>query len=174
VSFLLLTLYKHPSGAILDPELVIRALRAYFPEAEVLPGDQLAAEADRAEAFLADRFRANPEAPARRVVASLRRKAETYGPAYAFRIARPGGSPIRGTARRYDLIFLFDEPLSPEFRQRVLTFLKSFGVGRLEDATSEKPQSEVLCDMPGPRAGEEHVGPAVIMPHCQNRDTGAA
>jgi hypothetical protein len=84
MAFLNLTRYQHPSGLAFDPDKVIQRVKAEFREATVLPGDQLAEEARRAEDRLGHQLKENPEGPARRVVESLRRKAEAYGPAYAF------------------------------------------------------------------------------------------
>lgn len=169
MSFLELNLFKHPSGAELDPGAVIPRLRAAFPEAEVLPGDQLAAEARRAEAFLAKELQANPNSPARWILESLRRKAQTYGPAYAFRISTEGGKVIKGNARRFNVTFLFDEPLPEDLRQRLIDFLTSFGVGKVKASTNDKRQSEVLCDMPGDACSDNGLPPsaAVVRPGGQ-------
>ena len=48
MGFLNLNLYGHPRGVSFDPEAVLRKVREQFPEATVLPGDQLAEQARRA------------------------------------------------------------------------------------------------------------------------------
>jgi hypothetical protein len=154
MAFLNLGLHKHPSGLAFDPEKVIQRVRAAFPEATILPGDQLAEETRRAEEALAQQLKDNPDGPARRVVESLRRKAEAYGPAYAFRMPVLGGAEVKGLARSVNVQFLFDEPLPEEVRRRLTEFLRSLGVGRLENSGDDK-ESRVLCDLPGPGRPEE-------------------
>src|SRR4051812_841117 len=68
--FLVLNLYHHPSRVAFDPVKVIDKARRAFPEAEFLPGDQAAAEVERAEGFLADKLRSDPNGPASKVIAS--------------------------------------------------------------------------------------------------------
>jgi hypothetical protein len=135
MGFLKLNTYGHPSGAVFDPDLVIRKVQEAFPETVVSPGDQLVLAAERAEAGGA----------ARSVVETLRRTAQAHGPAYAFTIPIPGGS-LQGRARRYDVAFLFDEPLPEEWRSRLIEFLTSLGVGKLEASTTAR-QVEVLSDL---------------------------
>jgi hypothetical protein len=149
MGFLNLTLYKHLSRMAFEPDKVIERVKAAFPAVTVLPGDQLAEEVKRAEAFLAEELKQNPTGPARRVIESLRRKAQTYGPAYAFHLPAPGGGQIKGLARSVGVEFHFDDSLPQETRQRLIEFLKSLGVGKLECSTPDR-QSEVLCDLPGP------------------------
>ena len=149
MGFLDLNLYEHPSGVAFDPAKVVRKAKAYFPEATFLPEDQMAAEAQRAEALLAEGLKADPGGPASKVVQSLQRKAISYGPAYAFLIPSKEGKPIRGLARSVNVQFLFDEPPPEETRNRLLGFLRSLGVGRLKASTSESRQSELLDDLRG-------------------------
>ena len=145
-----LNLYRHPSGVAFDPDKVLHKARAFFPEADMLPGDQLANEVQFAERFFAQELASDPTSSARYVIGSLRRKAQSYGPAYAFVIPRQDGSPIRGLARSVNVQFLVDEPLSEGMRDRLLGFLRSLGVGRLEVCTGGARQFEVLCDLRGP------------------------
>jgi hypothetical protein len=152
LGFLDLNLYEHPSGVAFDPEKVIGKAKASFPEATFLPEDQLAAEARRAEVFFAAELQADPHGPASKVVRSLQRKARSYGPAYAFFIPQKEGKPIRGLARSVNAQFLFEEPLPEETRDRLLEFLRSLGVGRLEASTNDARQSEVLDDLRGESA----------------------
>src|SRR5438105_4884013 len=119
MAFLNLSLYGHPSGASFDPEVVLRKVRAAFPEATFIPGDRAAAEVESAKKILARDLQENPEGPARTVVESLRRKALAYGPAYAFQIPYEGGKPIQGLARRVNVQFLFDESLPEMMRHRL-------------------------------------------------------
>jgi hypothetical protein len=139
MGFLKLNVYGHPSGAVFDPDRVIQKVKERFPETKVVPGDQLALSAERAAAGGA----------ADQVVATLRRTAQSYGPAYAFEIPIPGGRSIHGRARRYDISLLFDDPLPEELRSRFIEWLKSFGVGKLE-ASTETSQTEILCDLGRP------------------------
>lgn len=143
MGFLNLNLYEHPSGAAFDPDAVIRKVGAHFPEATVAPGDQLALRAQHAESVAPQ---LSPEG-ASTVVETLRRNARSYGPACAFTIPLPEGDFVRGLARSVNVQFLFNDPLPEEMRERLVTFLKSLGVGRLEASTNDARQSEVLCDL---------------------------
>jgi hypothetical protein len=138
VGFLKLNVYGHPSDAVLDPGTVVQRVEEEFPETTVLPGDQLARSAERAQALGA----------ADQVVDTLRRNSTLYGPAYAFEIPIREGEVLRGRARRHDVTFLFDKPLPEELRQRLLAFLRSFGVGKIE-ASTETRGMEVLFDLGG-------------------------
>ncbi len=149
MGFLNLSLYQHPSGKSFDPNKVVRKVKAAFPEARVLPGDQLAAEVRRAEVALAPQLREAPAGPALRVVESLRRKASAYGPAYAFDVPVPGGGTVRGLARSTNVQVLFDDPLPGDIHCRLTEFLMSLGLGRLEASTSAG-QRQIVCDLAGP------------------------
>jgi hypothetical protein len=128
MGFLKLNVYGHPLGASLDPDQVIQKVTESFPEARVVPGDQLTLSAERATA----------EGAADHVVATLRHNAQSYGPAYAFEIPLPDGRSIQGRVRRYDVALLFDEPLPEELRSRFIDWLKSFGVGQVEASTDTR------------------------------------
>lgn len=146
MEFLDLNLYRHPSGVAFDPAAVIEKVKGSFPEAILLPGDQLAKRAEHAES-VAGRLGLDT-API--IVETLRRNARAYGPAYAFQIPQPGGKPpIQGLARSVNVQFLFEEPLPEETRNRLIAFLRSLGVGRLEASREGERQSEVLDDLRG-------------------------
>jgi hypothetical protein len=149
MAYLVLSLYQHPSGASFNPEAVIEKAKAFFPEATFVPGDRSTAEVQFAESFFARELQAKPEGSARKVVESLRRKAKTYGPTYAFRIPVAEGGEIRGLARRVTVEFLFDDSLPEPMRRRLLAFLRSLGAGRLQASTREKNQIEILWDLGG-------------------------
>lgn len=144
-----LNLYRHPSGLAFDPRKVVQKLAKWFPEATFAPGDQAAAEVERAKSFFARELQADPESPARKVVESLRRKARNYGPSYAFVIPLEDGGPIRGCARSVGVTFLSEGPLREPTRTRLIEFLKSLGVGRIEVSTGDQRQFEVLYDLRG-------------------------
>ena len=137
--FLKLNAYGHPRGAVFDPDFVIQNVKERFPETTVMPGDQLALSAKRAAA----------EGAADQVVATLRRNAQAYGPAYAFEIPFPGGRSIHGRARRYDVTLSFDEPLPEELQNCLIAWLRSLGVGQLE-ASTETAQLRLLDDREQP------------------------
>jgi hypothetical protein len=174
MGFIKLNLYRHGSGATLDPKEAARYLQGFFPEAAFKTGDQLALRAQDAESQFADELRDNPEGPARIVVETLWRNTKEFGPAYAFELPLGPATNLRGTVRRYDITFLFEEPLSAELQDRILAFLKSFGVGRLEIAPGATRQSDIICDMPGPLSLAGQFGQDVSLPHEQITDTGAA
>jgi hypothetical protein len=150
MGFLNLNLYGHPSRVAFDPSKVIDKAKAWFPEASFLPGDQAAAEVQWAEAALAKQIQADPGGPASKVLASLRRKARSYGPNYVFTIPLPEGEPVRGLARSVGVQFLFGDPLPEPVRRRLIAFLTALGIGRLEASTGDKRRHEVLCDLHGP------------------------
>lgn len=141
--FLELDLYEHPSGEAFKPEEVIQKLRAAFPEATVLPGDQLALRAQRAEAKA---HLLSPQS-ASVIVETLWRNARQLGPAYAFEIPTTAGCRVRGNARRYNVTFLSEGPLSPALHERILAFLKSLGAGWIRASTNDERQSELLLDL---------------------------
>jgi hypothetical protein len=162
MAFFDLNLYEHPSGAQFDPDAVIQKVKTCFPEATVLPGDQLALRAQHAE-----RIAAQLGSEGSRIVTdTLWRNAKLYGPAYAFRIPLAQGKHVEGLARRVNVQFLFEEPLSEGMRERLLEFLKSFGVGRLKASTDDEKQFEILCDLPGAPA---HPGEAVLYPSIHSQ-----
>jgi hypothetical protein len=136
MGFLKLNIYGHPSGAVLDPDQILQKVKEIFPETRVVPGDQLTLSAERAAAGGA----------AGQVVATLRRNAQSYGPAYAFEIPLPEGRSMQGRARRYDVTLLFDEPLPEELRNRFIEWLKSFGVGKVE-ASTDTAETAILWDV---------------------------
>jgi hypothetical protein len=151
MGFLNLTVYNHSSGLAFDPDKVIERVKESFPEAELIPGDQSQAEVQRAEAFLADKLQSEPlGGPASKIVASLKRKADVNGPSYAFRLPIHPGPAIDGLARIVGVQFLFPEPLLPEVRDRLVQFLTSLGVGRLEEAEPGTMDVKVVADFPGP------------------------
>jgi len=123
MAFMELNRFKDLDAGVFDPGLIIEQLRMAFPTVRVLPGDQLALQAQRAEEFGA----------ADLVVRTLRRNQQEYGPAYAFEISADGAQNIRGTARRYDVTFLFDHALSEAWHERLLSFLRTLGAGEVND-----------------------------------------
>jgi hypothetical protein len=141
MGFLRLTVYDHPSDAVFDPDAVLQKVQQEFPETVVLPGEQLTLAAEQAQA----------QEAAGHVVETLRRNARSYGPARAFRVPVPEGASVQGRVRRYDVAFLFDEPLPEALRHRLLHLLRSLGVGRLE-ASGQGRQIEILFDSAAPSA----------------------
>jgi hypothetical protein len=124
MGFMRLNRYGDPSGCVFDAAAVVEKARETLPGVRVLPGDPLALAAERAAALGA----------ADHVVRTLRRNQQDYGPAYAFEIDTEGPGTIQGRARRYDVTFLFADPLAEEWRQRLLDFLQGLGAGRIEEA----------------------------------------
>ena len=124
MGFIKLNRYGDPSGCVFDPAAVVEKARKTFTGVKVLPGDPLALSAERAAASGA----------ADHVVRTLRRNQQEFGPASAFEINTEGGTAIQGRARRYDVTFLFPDPLAEGWRQRLLDFLQGLGAGRIEEA----------------------------------------
>ena len=126
MGFLKLNRYGDPSGCVFDAATVVEKVQQQFPGVRVLPGDPLALAVERA----ADMGAAD------HVVRTLGRNQQDYGPACAFEIGIEGGKTIEGRARRYDVTFLFADPLAEEWRQRLLAFLQGLGAGRIEEAVA--------------------------------------
>jgi hypothetical protein len=126
MAFLKLNRYGDPGRGDFDPAAVIEKACQTFTDVHVLPGDALAMSAERASALGA----------ADHVVRTLRRNQQEFGPAYAFEIAIEGGGTIHGRARRYDVTFLFPDPLSEEWHERLLAFLQGLGAGRIEESVN--------------------------------------
>jgi len=124
MDFIKLNRYGDPCGCVFDPTEVVEKARQAFAGVQVLPGDPLALSVERAATLGA----------ADHVVRTLRQNQQEYGPARAFEISIDGKDMIQGRARRYDVTFLFADPLAEEWRQRLLEFLQSLGPGRIEEA----------------------------------------
>jgi hypothetical protein len=146
LSFIILDLNESEPRAELDPHQAIKRLQEWFPEATFLPGDQLARSVEHAEALLAGPTDGTMSGPERRVVESLRRKAILYGPALAFEIPVDSDRWIRGSARRVDITFNYDEPLPDALRNRLVEYLKTFGVGRIERSSEDGKSAELIFD----------------------------
>jgi hypothetical protein len=151
--FLELLLYRHPSGAILNPKQAVERLKHAFPEVEFQPGDQLELSVARLEQATAEERARNPASPLHNVLASERRKAQTFGPAYAFQFPDDAPRHLRGRVRPFDIAFLYDTPLDKAIQKRILAFLLSFGVGWIKQSVADSRQSEILHDLPGVETG---------------------
>ena len=128
MGFLKLNRFGDPSGAVFEPQTIIDKVCKAFAGVKVLSGDRLEEGADKA---------ANAGA-AEKVVQTLRRNQQAYGPAYAFEIPLDGNSTVQGRARRFDVTFLFPESLPQEWRDRLVAFLQDLGPGKLECADTSK------------------------------------
>ncbi len=129
MGFLKLNRYGDTSGLVFDPDVVVQKAREAFPKIKVVPGDQLALSTDRAAV----------EGAADHVVQALRRNQENYGPAYAFEIPLNAGEVIQGRARRYDVSFIFPDPLPEKWHKRLFAFLTGLGPGKMEAAETADP-----------------------------------
>jgi hypothetical protein len=146
MAFLTLSRTGFENGATFDPERVLEEVRRRFPGLEQLPGDQLADRVRRAETQFASQLAADPNAATTRVVASLRRQAEQYAPAYAFLIPLANRNPVRGVARRDYIQLIFDDDLLAETRKQLMTLLRSLGPGRLT-ASNPDGQGELIGEI---------------------------
>jgi hypothetical protein len=127
MGFIKLNRFGDPSDCVFDAAAVAEKVRQSFPHVRLLPGDPLAQSVECAAASGA------PE----HVVATLRRNQREYGPAGVFEIGIEGRETIEGRVRRYDVTFLFADPLTDEWRQRLLDFLRGLGAGRIEEAADK-------------------------------------
>lgn len=122
MGFIKLNRYGDPAGTAFDPEGVLQMIQGTFSNVKVLPGDQLALSTERAAA----------QGAADHVVQTLRRNKQAYGPAYAFEIPLEDGKIIEGRARRFDVTFLFGDPLPEDWCKRLRAFLHELGPGKIE------------------------------------------
>jgi len=138
MEWLQLYLYWHPSKASLDMDAVVKKLRADFPTLNVLPGDKWLEEIHRLEDLNASAV----------VLDNLRRRWKREGPRLAFEILQDGLPSIQGHLNRYVIVFHFDE-VSASSRERILSFLKFFGVGKIQTSQTGQKGIETLLDMTG-------------------------
>jgi hypothetical protein len=120
MSYIYINLSHQGTAAQLNPDEAIIRLQEHFPEAIVLPGDQLALGAQRTEQRL-DPNRAADRA----VVQKLWWDAQHSGPAYAFYIPAGTEPRIEGVIKRYQSDFQSDASVSPTMRARIVAFLRS-------------------------------------------------
>jgi hypothetical protein len=120
MAYLYINLFDHRDQGRLDPDEAVVRLQEQFPEAIVLPGDQLSLSARRAEHNL------DPANPANRAVAQkLCWDAQHLGPAYAFYIPAGPAARINGVVKRYQADFHCDAPIAEDMRARLIGFLRS-------------------------------------------------
>src|SRR5260370_38892146 len=93
----------------LDPDEAVVRLQEQFPEAIVLPGDQLSQSAHRAEQNL---DQANPAN--RAVVQKLWWDAQHLGPAYAFYILAGPAAPTDSRLKPHQADFHSEPPIAEE------------------------------------------------------------
>src|SRR5437016_5352769 len=103
MSYFYINLFDQRDRGGLKPDEAIVRLQEQFPEAIVLPGDQLASTAHRAEEEL---DQAKPAEHA--VVRKLWWDAQHLGPAYAFYIPAAPEGPIDGVIKRFQADFHSD------------------------------------------------------------------
>jgi hypothetical protein len=115
--------YSSDEVAVFDPEKVIARLRSDFPEADVDPTDQSAAEVERVRQFAKSHLDSDSEVQST-VLRQIQGKARRNGPVYSFELAG-----VTGTAGRYSISFVSDVEIEPSLRQRIVTFLESLKLG---------------------------------------------
>jgi hypothetical protein len=140
--YIYLNLFPQRERGQLDPDEAIVRLQECFPEAIVLPGDQLVLSAHRAEQNLDHTNPAN-----RTVVRKLWWDAQHLGPAYAFHVPAGPGPRIDGIIKRYQADFSGDSPLSETMHARILAFLRSLIPAEVDVEIGE--ESDVEAEMPG-------------------------
>ena len=74
----------------------------------------------------------------------LRSKQLSHGPTLAFRLATSEAAPIRGTFNRWGFTFTSDEAFGETTRLRIVTFLRSFGIGTTECYTIPDTDTSTL------------------------------
>ena len=141
MSYLYLNLFDpRGRGGELNPDEHIARLKRYFQEAIVLPGDQLALSARRAEEKL---DRANPADQA--VIRKLWWDAQHLGPAYTFQIPAGQNGPIKGVIKRYQADFHSDATISEGMRARIKAFLFSLIPAGISTEVCEESDEEVAA-----------------------------
>jgi len=162
MAFLWLYLHHHPSKATVDPGQVVQRLQAAFPGTVVFPGDRLAENVQRTDECskrLVAEGKISPEG-AELLTKSIQRQSQQYGPRFDFELPVQGQGPIRGYVHRYIINFDFDEEPPTVLWERLVGFLKSFGIGRVETSTTDARQLEVLADPPDSTNGVAGTLPA--------------
>jgi len=137
MSYLFINLFSQRERCQLNPDEAILRLQEQFPEAIVLPGDQLTLSARRADRNLVLTNPAN-----RVVVEKLARDAQHLGPAYAFQIPMADAPNIEGVIKRYQADFHCAVPFADEIRRRIIAFLQSLIPARMAIAVGEECNGE--------------------------------
>lgn len=120
MGYLSINLFDHRDRARIDPDQAVVRLQERFPEAIILPGDQLALSARKAEQKLDQ-----SNAAERAVVQKLWWDAQHLGPAYAFYIPGGPGARIDGVLKRYQADFDSEAPFTEGMHARIIDFLRS-------------------------------------------------
>jgi len=120
MSYVYIKLFNSGSHAELNPDKAIIRLQEQFPAAVVLPGDQLAVSAHRAEQHL---DQSNPANQA--VMKKLWWDVRHAGPAYAFYIPTETGLRIEGVIKRYQADFHSEVAFPAALHSRIVGFLRS-------------------------------------------------
>jgi hypothetical protein len=117
--YLYINLLNERDRGQLRPDDAMVRLQEHFPEAIVLPGDQLALSAHRAQKNL---DRGDPADQA--VVQKLWWDAQHLGPAYAFYIPAGSEPRLEGVVKRYQADFHGPGRVSEGMRVRIVAFLR--------------------------------------------------
>lgn len=117
--------YWSDEVATFDPEKVAGKLRAAFPEADVDPTDQAAAEVENLRRRIEPFFDTNPSL--KTMLRQMQGKARRNGPVFAFKM--PG---IRGTVGRYSVVFMSEVDVEGSLRERIVAFLESLRLGSVK------------------------------------------
>src|SRR5438445_13793139 len=118
MSYVYINLFNKGVHAEVNPDEAIVRLQEQFPEAVVLPGDQLARSARRAEQL-------DQTNPANQTVVKKRWwDARNAGPAYAFYSPSGTGPRIEGVTKRYQAAVHSDAAFPEAARSRIVPFLR--------------------------------------------------
>jgi hypothetical protein len=115
--------YSSDDVAVFDPEKVVAKLRLAFPDVDIDPTDQSAAEVERIRQFIESKADSDPNVRST-MLRQIQGKARRNGPVYSFSLAG-----LTGTAGRYSIAFIAEVEIEPSLRQRIVSFLESLGLG---------------------------------------------
>jgi hypothetical protein len=118
--YLYINVFRPGTPWQLNPDEAVIQLQQSFPEALVLPGDQLVRSALRAEQQLDAR---NPAENS--VIEKLWWDAEHSGPAYGFYIPAGAEPRVDGVLKRYQADFVSTGAISEALHARITEFLRS-------------------------------------------------
>ena len=116
----------------LNTKQILERVKTAFPEVEIKTEDPFVARAKYyEEKFEQLGMKDNI------VVQAAWKDVNNFSPAYAFIIAQPNNESIHGKVDRCSITFRCENQFSEVMKVRIINFLESFGVGKLEEFTSE-------------------------------------
>lgn len=115
-----------------DPEKVVVRLKSYFDEVVIDPKDYSYDELERFIKYADEKI----EEPNRsKMIASMKGKSRTNGPAFKFKIPLENNVVVTGVAARYRVEFNCEQDFDAKVEKRIVEFLKSLKYGEIRSNT---------------------------------------